>query len=608
MENNDMRENGNGNVEASEIHFEENGHSKSNNNNAWQTVVYPKKQRKQHKAANLDSERIKVNGDDKSVFLSIEQHAEERRKKMDALLRAGAFAVDAQASNAVKHTVTASDEDDESDGENANKATSGKEEKKKKPKEPKKPRITVPKAASDIDPSSLSSHLAEITASYEGNHEIQLYRLLDYFARAFSQVAAAQFPLNKIFKETPLVKLAEIPLCYLPGEIYKVSSEWIARQPEEPLRQFSLWALTDLLEDFTTQPTGNKKSKQNQQTNSRQKVAVLLQLAIILKSRPEVLLRLTQTITSDKQFQGQDKAILIAWATAQVCHSDLVSGMQSWVQVMLPLAVGKSSTPLTRDIALQLVESCILESSKKSKSILLNGAIRKGVRLIPPSAFVSIMQASFPLDSARTKATERFVAIYPLIKELALAGSHRSKATKPVAQQLLPLCLGAVSHDNPLLSKEAADIFIWCLSQNQDCYKQWEKLHMDHIWQSNFILGTMLAEWKSIRANLSPMDKLKQTLKSLSLKHKQALDDKHADGNFEGSVKAADKNCKILLGKLGSRVAACFRGTVVGAFLIALLAFALMLLLPSLKASEVSNFDLGQWKDMLPFTFREMLK
>lgn len=39
------------------------------------------------------------------------------------------------------------------------------------------------------------------------------------------------------------------------------------------------------------------------------------------------------------------------------------------------------------------------------------------------------------------QATERFQAIYPLLKELALAGSLKSKATKPVAQQLLPLSL-----------------------------------------------------------------------------------------------------------------------------------------------------------------------
>lgn len=43
------------------------------------------------------------------------------------------------------------------------------------------------------------------------------------------------------------------------------------------------------------------------------------------------------------------------------------------------------------------------------------------------------------------QAADRFQAVYPLIKELALAGSHNSKTTRPVAQQLLPLSLTALS-------------------------------------------------------------------------------------------------------------------------------------------------------------------
>jgi hypothetical protein len=35
--------------------------------------------------------------------------------------------------------------------------------------------------------------------------------------------------------------------------------------------------------------------------------------------------------------------------------------------------------------------------------------------------------------------------VYPLIRELALAGSQNSKTTRPVAQQLLPLSVAALS-------------------------------------------------------------------------------------------------------------------------------------------------------------------
>ncbi len=114
---------------------------------------------------------------------------------------------------------------------------------------------------------------------------------------------------------------------------------------------------------------------------------------------------------------------MIVWSIAQACQADLVIGMSLWVQNLLPLAVGKTSTPLSRDLTLQLIESCILENTK-ARPILLNGAIRKGERILPPSALNLLMQVAFPLDSARTKGTERFVAIYPFLKELALTGSQ----------------------------------------------------------------------------------------------------------------------------------------------------------------------------------------
>ena len=43
------------------------------------------------------------------------------------------------------------------------------------------------------------------------------------------------------------------------------------------------------------------------------------------------------------------------------------------------------------------------------------------------------------------QATERFQAVYPMVRELALAGSQNSKTTRPVAQQLLSLSIAAVS-------------------------------------------------------------------------------------------------------------------------------------------------------------------
>jgi len=35
--------------------------------------------------------------------------------------------------------------------------------------------------------------------------------------------------------------------------------------------------------------------------------------------------------------------------------------------------------------------------------------------------------------------------------------------------------------DNPDLSKEAAGIVIWCLSQNTECYKQWVSIFVSKL-------------------------------------------------------------------------------------------------------------------------------
>lgn len=584
MEINGLHEYGNGS--SFEALIDENGHVK-NTNNGWTTVVNPKRQRKQQvkEANSADLDKTKSNGDGngKSIFQSLELHGEERRRRAEEQRAAAASALSAGESNG---KIVVSDEDSEEEAANQSGAANG-EEKKVKQKKPKKPKVTVAEAAAKIDPSNLVDFLAEITTSYEKQPDVQLMRFADYFARAFSSVNSAQFPLNKILKESTVAKLAEIPLCYIPEAVRKTSADWINQQPTEELNKFSLWAFRSVLEDIVPQG-GHKGSKQaTQPVAVKTKVALFVVLAMVLRRRPDILLQLSPTIKSEAQIQVQDRLPMIVWSIAQACQVDLVIGMSLWVQILLPLAVGKTSTPLSRDLTLQLIESCILENTK-ARPILLNGAIRKGERIVPTSALNLLMQAAFPLDSARTKGTERFVAIYPFLKELALTGSHRSKATRPVAQQLLPLMATAISEENPGLTNEASGIFIWCLTQNSDCYKQWEKLHIEHIKASAIILEKLSAEWKNNVARLSPLQDLKRTLKSLRSKNQHALEGEVGDARFQASVKASDKYCKILLGRL-SRTAACLKATTITALLILLIAFFVTLALPSLEPGELKK-------------------
>nr|GEV60439.1 transmembrane protein 214-like [Tanacetum cinerariifolium] len=82
-------------------------------------------------------------------------------------------------------------------------------------------------------------------------------------------------------------------------------------------------------------------------------------------------------------------------------------------------------------------------SAPKARNILINDAVRKGERLMPPSALNMLLRVTFPSSSARIKATERLEAMYPTLKEVALAGSPGSKAMKQVFQQIYTVTLKA---------------------------------------------------------------------------------------------------------------------------------------------------------------------
>lgn len=112
--------------------------------------------------------------------------------------------------------------------------------------------------------------------------------------------------------------------------------------------------------------------------------------------------------------------------------------MYAWACNLLPGVSGKSCNTQSRDLVLQLMEryegrksfavyyACLyihfsvralksqilvklclccsrILSTPKARSILINGAVRKGERLIPPSAFEILMRVTFPASSARVK-------------------------------------------------------------------------------------------------------------------------------------------------------------------------------------------------------------
>ncbi|KAK8541716.1 hypothetical protein V6N12_014343 [Hibiscus sabdariffa] len=529
----------------------DNNSGRNDDLNGWQTVSYPKRNRKPlkpHPPGSLSFD-LHNGGVSSDVFSSIEKQSEDRRRR--AAEAAAADEADMAVTSAVTNGPKLDAEDDSDTG--AAGENGAVEIKKVKQKKPKKPKVTVAEAASKIDAGDLSAFLIDITSSYEMQQDIQLMRFADFFGKAFASVSAAQFPWLKIFKESIVSKLVDIPLSNVPEDVYKTSVEWLNRRSLDAVASFVLWSLDSILADLASHQGTTKGSKKvSQRAPSKSLVAIFLVLSMALRRKPDVLISLAPTLREDPKYQGQDKLPIVVWMIAQAAQGDLAVGLYMWVHVLLPILSGKSScNPQSRDLVLQSVERII--STPKALPILVNGAVRKGDRLVPPSALDNLMRITFPAPSARVKATERFEAIYPTLKEVALAGSPGSKAMKQVAQQILNYAVKAAGEGVPELSKEASDIFIWCLTQNLECYKQWDALYLENLEASVAVLRKLANEWKEHFVKHSTVDPLRETLKSFRQKNKKA------EVDADASLKEADKYCKLILGRL-SQGHGCLKG------------------------------------------------
>ncbi|KAK4423430.1 hypothetical protein Salat_1925800 [Sesamum alatum] len=527
------------------------------NNHGWQKVTYAKKQRKtQNKKAPSDSSRALPNGsgilpDKNGVFKGLEKHAEERRRKLEAQRATAVYDDEDDLPRRSKINRGGDEDDDDASSDADVKNNVAEVNKKEKTKKAKKPKVTVAEAAAKIDADDLAAFLSSVSESYEGQQDIQLMRFADYFGRAFSGVSASQFPWLKLFRESPVAKIADVPVSYISESVYKTSVDWINHRSYEALGTIVVWSLDGILADLASQQLGSKGSKKGgQPASSKSQVAIFLVLAMVLRRKPDVLITVLPKLSENSKYQGQDKLPVIAWMIVQACQGDLAVGLYLWAHHVLPILGGKSgSNPQTRDLVLQLVERIV--AAPKARSILVSNAVRKGERLIPPVALDLLLRVTFPTSSARVKATERFEVIYPLLKEVALAGSAGSKAMKQVALQIQNLTVKAAGEGNPALSEEATKIFIWCLSQNPDCYKQWDKIYMDNIEASVAALKKLAEGWKELSSKQSSLQALGETLKSFRQKNEEALSGDE-DVPHQALFKDADKYCKALSGRLSS--------------------------------------------------------
>ncbi|KAF2300534.1 hypothetical protein GH714_013969 [Hevea brasiliensis] len=449
------------------------------NDGEWQTVSYHKRSRKHSKLPppenSSGSHCNGITATSPDVFRSIEQYSEDRRQKILEAQRASALLVNIPSQGTDRRSIPMTTE------------------------------TAMPKL------------LAE--SSYETQQDIQLIRFADYFGRAFASVSSAQFPWLKTFREASVSKFVDIPLSHISEDVYKIAVDWLGQRSHEALGSFVLWSLDSIFDDLASHQAAAKGSKKvSQQLPSKSQVAIFVILAMALRRKPDVLINLLPIIRENPKYQGQDKLPVTVWMIAQASLGDLVVGLYMWTHVLLPILSGKSSSnPQYRDLILQLVERIL--SFPKARPILLNGAIKKGERIVPPSAFELLMRVTFPAPSGRVKATERFEAVYPILKEIALAGSSGSKAMNQVTQQILNSAFKAAGEGVPDLSREASDVFIWCLAQNSECYKQWDLLYLGNLEASVIVLRKLSDEWNEYSVKHPNLDSLRETLKSFMQKY-----------------------------------------------------------------------------------------
>ncbi|KAG7558496.1 hypothetical protein ISN45_Aa05g001480 [Arabidopsis thaliana x Arabidopsis arenosa] len=165
--------------------------------------------------------------------------------------------------------------------------------------------------------------------------------------------------------------------------------------------------------------------KEEEATYCNSKVAMFVTLAMVVRSKPRVLTKVLPSLRLRRIYKGQGQIPLTVWLITQASKDDLSVGLLSWAHNLLPLV---GSNPQSTDVILKLVE--------------------------------------------------KFVAIYPLLKKVALVRTSRSQAIEEIFTFSLRL---SGEDGNTVLAEEARSIALWSLTVNKDCWKHWENLYDQNL-------------------------------------------------------------------------------------------------------------------------------
>ncbi|XP_010518552.1 PREDICTED: uncharacterized protein LOC104793824 [Camelina sativa] len=319
--------------------------------------------------------------------------------------------------------------------------------------------------AAKMGPSDLADFLEKVPDEYPPVPMFRLTRFLDYYDDALSGVPSC--PWCKMFKDSDLASLIDVPLTHIPEPVLRTSVEWLNQQVPKSVRTKDYVPKGELL--FIMGKT---------------KLAMFVTLAMILRSKPHVLIEVLPSLRRFAPFyQVQGQIPLTLWFITQATKDDLSLGLLSWAHNLLPLV---DSHPQSTDAILDFVEKYVLLfcnlQNKKQKTLL--------------NACLSILVTSVVFNFVCTQpTTSRFKAIYPLLKQLALVRTT-SNSRAIIEEKIFTVSLRLSGEENTALAEEARSIALWSLTVDKDCWEMWRNLCDRNVKVSLDIFKTLVGKFK----------------------------------------------------------------------------------------------------------------
>ncbi|CAI6003167.1 unnamed protein product, partial [Closterium sp. NIES-64] len=352
-------------------------------------------------------------------------------------------------------------------------------------------------------------------------------------------------------RDRGISKAVDVPYFDLPERVIRSATDWLATQGSKDLAAVAALLIHVALHD---------RPPSDHVTISKD--AALSLLAILLRVRPATLQQVPDALlppikdkqrpssaqqlpTKDGASAGSqvaegDRLAILAWIYGQAARADRVAGMSLFIHCLLPPAIHPTASPASTHLALTFLEEVVLENRRKAYAELHRGAVRGGLRLVPPEALQSFLLAAFPAKGDCTEFTPRFAHAYLIVKQLALvkgtltgdagdsdaasqASLARAKSSQEAAEKLLPLMFDAAREGSEEAREEAGAIMVWCLIENPACYSQWERLHSGAVDTSRHMLGGMERRWEELKLQLAPYALLRAFLHAIRCQHAQAL-------------------------------------------------------------------------------------